>query len=80
MATVKQNISRDFSQEDAVLTDYSPKSLAKKLREERILELQKMIQDESYIDNAVERIADVISKKIVESRLENSTRASLVIQ
>ncbi len=80
MAAVKQNISRKFSQEDAVLSDYSPKTLAKKLREERIIELQQMIKDESYIENAVERIADVISKRIVESHLENSTRASLVIQ
>ena len=32
----------------------------------RILELQKKIQDESYVDSAIQRIAQVISRKLVE--------------
>lgn len=32
----------------------------------RILELRRKIQDESYIDNAVQRIALVLSRRIVE--------------
>ena len=32
----------------------------------RLLELRKKIQDEDYIDNAILRIAQVISRKLVE--------------
>lgn len=32
----------------------------------RILELRRKIQDEAYIDNAVQRIALVLSRRIVE--------------
>jgi hypothetical protein len=32
----------------------------------RLLELRAKIQDEEYIDNAIERIAQVISKKLIE--------------
>ena len=33
----------------------------------RLLELRKKIQDEDYIDNAILRIAQVISRKLVEN-------------
>ena len=33
----------------------------------RLLELRKKIQDEVYIDNAILRIAQVISRKLVEN-------------
>lgn len=32
----------------------------------RILDLRNKIQDESYINNAIQRIAQVISRKLVE--------------
>ncbi|MFA6857487.1 MAG: hypothetical protein WCR31_09780 [Treponema sp.] len=32
----------------------------------RLLELRAKIQDEEYIDNAIQRIAQVISKKLME--------------
>lgn len=32
----------------------------------RILELRKKIQDSAYLDNAVQRIAQVISRRLVE--------------
>lgn len=32
----------------------------------KILELRQKIQDESYVDNAVQRIALVLSRKLVE--------------
>ena len=32
----------------------------------KILELKKKIKDSSYVDNAVQRIAQVLSRKIVE--------------
>lgn len=34
----------------------------------RIVELQKKIQDENYINNAIDRIAVVISRCLVESK------------
>lgn len=33
----------------------------------RILELRKKIQSEEYLDNAIQRIAQVISKKLMEN-------------
>lgn len=33
----------------------------------RLLELRKKIQDEAYIDMAIQRIAQVISRRIIES-------------
>lgn len=33
----------------------------------RILELRKKIHNEEYLDNAIQRIAQVISKKLVEN-------------
>jgi|WetSurMetagenome_2_1015567.scaffolds.fasta_scaffold1017335_2 hypothetical protein len=33
----------------------------------RVLELRKMIHDEEYIDNAIQRIAQVISRKLIEN-------------
>lgn len=35
----------------------------------RIKELQKKIKDEDYINEAVERIALIMSKQIIESRI-----------
>jgi hypothetical protein len=35
-------------------------------RSERILELQKKIRDNAYLDNAVQRMAFVMSKQLVE--------------
>jgi hypothetical protein len=32
----------------------------------RVLELRKKIHDEEYIDNAIQRIAQVISRKLIE--------------
>jgi len=32
----------------------------------RVLELRAKIQDEEYIDNAIQRIAQVISRKLIE--------------
>ena len=34
----------------------------------KILELRKKIQDETYINNAIDRIAVVISRQVVENR------------
>lgn len=34
----------------------------------RIRELQKKIQDETYLNNAIDRIAVVISRRLVESK------------
>jgi hypothetical protein len=34
----------------------------------RIRELQKKIKDETYLNNAIDRIAIVISKRLVESK------------
>ena len=36
----------------------------------RILELRKKIQNEEYLDNAIQRIAQVISNKLVENSEE----------
>ncbi len=50
----------------------------KKTKEElspRLKEIQKKIQDENYISYAVDRIAIVMSKRIVEE--ETSLRSSL---
>jgi|WetSurMetagenome_2_1015567.scaffolds.fasta_scaffold114107_4 hypothetical protein len=33
----------------------------------RVLELRKKIQDKSYMDTAIQRIAQVISRKLVEN-------------
>lgn len=40
----------------------------------RILELRKKIHDEEYLDNAVQRIAYVISRKLVENPEELTLR------
>lgn len=33
----------------------------------KVLELRRKIQDEEYVNNAIQRIAQVISKKLVEA-------------
>ncbi|MFA6936872.1 MAG: hypothetical protein WCQ67_01425 [Treponema sp.] len=38
------------------------------LNSARVIELQKKIQDENYINNAIDRIAVVISRCLVESK------------
>ncbi|MCF0243028.1 MAG: hypothetical protein HUK25_10340 [Treponema sp.] len=42
----------------------------------RILELRKKIHDSEYLDNAVQRIAFVISQKLVENPEELTLRES----
>ncbi len=37
--------------------------------EARIIELQKKIQDINYLDNAIDRIAVVISRRLVENKI-----------
>lgn len=39
---------------------------------QKILELQKKIQDEDYINSAIDRIAVIMSRRIVEERIEKS--------
>lgn len=35
----------------------------------RVLELRRKIHDESYVDSAVQRIALVLSRKLIENRV-----------
>ena len=41
---------------------------ASQLHQQRILELQRKIRDENYIRNAVDRIAVIVSRHIVDSK------------
>lgn len=43
----------------------------------RILELRKKIQSEEYLDSAIQRIAQVISSKLMENSEELKLRDSL---
>lgn len=43
----------------------------------RILELRKKIHSEEYLDNAIQRIAQVISSKLMENSEELKLRDSL---
>ena len=38
----------------------------------KIIELRKKIQDENYINSAIDRIASIISRHIVEEHIEKS--------
>lgn len=40
----------------------------------RLLELREKIQDKEYLDNAIQRIAQVISRKLVENAEELKLR------
>lgn len=46
----------------------------------RIRELQKKIQDDSYLDNAIDRIAVVISRRLVENRGVTGNSADFLLQ
>lgn len=45
---------------------------AKQTLSPKILELQKKIQDESYINSAIDRIALILSRQIVENHIEKT--------
>jgi hypothetical protein len=46
----------------------------------RILELQKKIQDETYLNNAIDRIAVVISRRLVENKGVTGNSADFLFQ
>ena len=46
----------------------SKKTESAKLHQQRIMELQMKIQDKNYISSAVDRIAVIMSRHIVETR------------
>ncbi|MBQ5490977.1 MAG: hypothetical protein IIT68_02860 [Treponema sp.] len=46
----------------------------------RIKDLQKKIQDESYLDNAIDRIAVIISRQLVEGRSTTGNSAAFLVQ
>ena len=48
------------------------KNAVKTVLSPRILELQKKIQDENYINSAIDRIASIISRHIVEEHIDKS--------
>ena len=48
------------------------KNAVKTVLSPRILELQKKIQDENYINSAIDRIALVLSRQIVENHIAKS--------
>ena len=45
----------------------------------RIVELQKKIQDEDYINSAIDRIALIMSRHIVEDRIEDPSKISAIV-
>jgi hypothetical protein len=46
----------------------------------RIKDLQKKIQDESYLDNAIDRIAVIISRQLVEGRSTTGNSTAFLVQ
>jgi hypothetical protein len=48
--------------------------------EARIRDLQKKIQDENYLNNAIDRIAVVISRRLVENRSVTGNSADFLMQ
>ena len=45
----------------------------------RIVELQKKIQDEDDINSAIDRIALIMSRHIVEDRIEDPSKRSAIV-
>ena len=45
----------------------------------RIVELQKKIQDEDYINSAIDRIALIMRRHIVEDRIEDPSKRSAIV-
>jgi hypothetical protein len=46
----------------------------------RIRDLQKKIQDDNYLNNAIDRIAVVISRRLVENRSVTGNSADFLMQ
>ena len=57
----------------------SKKLKATQIHQQRIIELQRKIQDENYIRNAVDRIASIVSRHIVESKGNPLSAGDLLI-
>lgn len=63
MSAVKQNVSTNSA--------YAAKAA-------RIRELQQKIQDENYLNSAIDRIAFVISRSLVENKTLNGNSADFL--
>lgn len=50
----------------------SKNAATKPVLSQRLLELQKKIQDDNYINSAIDRIALIVSRRIVEDRIEKT--------
>ncbi|WP_407400659.1 hypothetical protein [Treponema sp.] len=50
----------------------SKNAATKQTLPQKIVELQKKIQDENYINSAIDRIALIVSRQIVEDHIEKS--------
>ena len=58
----------------------NPVSMESEADDNRLQELQKLIHDRTYLKNAIERIAVVLSRQLVENRNDGRFNASVVIR
>lgn len=58
----------------------SPVPVESEADDNRLQELQKLIHDRAYLKNAIERIAVVLSRQLVENHNDGRFNASVVIR